>query len=166
MASSGNTAKVAKVAQEEYDRALALMQYHIQLLWQQFGVFLLAETVLLGFLGTAIIQLSSASDGDWLIFGGAVFGLLLCFPWWSTYWHNYKYYELRIAQARRHEKALGISLLTEGKNLSSGSELKIDGTTIRHSSLARVLPPRRAIPLLVIIFGIAFLAFISMSWPW
>jgi hypothetical protein len=91
MASSGNTAKVAKVAQEEYDRALSLMQYHIQLLWQQFGVFLLAETVLMGFLGTAVIQQSSAPQNDWLTFGGAVFGFLLCFPWWSTYWHNYKY---------------------------------------------------------------------------
>jgi len=28
-----------KRAKEEYDRALSLMQYHIQLLWQEFGVF-------------------------------------------------------------------------------------------------------------------------------
>ena len=157
---------ITKVAKEEYDRALSLMQYHIQLLWQEFGAFLLVETVLIGFLGTSLAQEITSTPNSLLAFGGATLGLLLCLPWWSTYWHNYKYYELRIVQARRHEITLGISLLTEGKNLSSGEGVKIDGITIRHPFSARLLPPRRAMPGLIILFGFAFLALIAITWPW
>jgi hypothetical protein len=162
MATSGNTRQVAK---EEYDRALSLMQYHIQLLWQEFGAFLLAETVLIGFLGTILAQEGTVAGNRLLTFGGAILGLLLCIPWWSTYWHNYKYYELRITQARGHEKALGISLLTDGKKLSSGDSVSIDGLTIRHPFSARLLPPRRAVPWLIVIFGLAFLALTVFTWP-
>ncbi|HEX9975349.1 MAG TPA: hypothetical protein VGD14_25070 [bacterium] len=134
-------------------------------MWQEFGAFLLIETVLVGFLGTALAQETTSTDNSLLAFGGATLGLLLCFPWWSTYWHNYKYYELRIAQARRHEKVLGISLLIEGKKLSSGGGVKIDAVTIQHQFLARMSPPRRAMPGLIILFGLVFLVLITVTWP-
>jgi hypothetical protein len=152
-----------KDVKEEYDIALSLMQYHIQLLWQQFGTFLLAETVLIGLLGTALAQENTRHIQDMIVIGGAIFGVLLCFPWWSTYWHNYKYYELRIAQARRHETKLGISLLTEGRELGLGNTVTIEGMKIRHPFLARRLPPRFAFPLLIFMFGLAFLALMAFA---
>src|SRR3990170_4177089 len=108
------------VAEKEYDRAISLMQYQTELLWQEFGAFLLAETVLIGFLGTAFVQDSTLAGKNLLILGGATLGLILCFPWWSTFEHNYEYYVLRIAQAKQHEKILGITLLSDGEKLSSG----------------------------------------------
>lgn len=33
---------------KQYDRAITLIQYYVQLMWFIFGAFLLAETVLLG----------------------------------------------------------------------------------------------------------------------
>lgn len=123
------------VAEKEYDRAISLIQYHTQLLWQEFGAFLLAETVLIGFLGTALTQEKAIVGKNWLIFGGATLGLLLCLPWWSTFQHNYQYYRLRMAQAKRLEKGLAGTLLTEGEDLSSNKEVHIDSTGHRASIL-------------------------------
>ena len=168
MATSRRANDKKDVADKEYDRAISLMQYQTELLWEEFGAFLLAETVLIGFLGAALAQ----GDADkllgknWLVFMGAVLGLLLCFPWWSTFWHNYKYYQLRIEQAKRHELILGITLLTEGEILSSGRTLNINGKILRHPWSARFLPPRRAISILIIIFAIAFSVLIVISGPW
>ena len=95
--------------------AIELMQYHTEDLWQQFGSFLLAQTVLLGFIGSS---LANNVNKNWVLFGGSFIGLLLCFPWYSTFNHNYQYYLLRIKQARHQEEKLGISLLSEGRMYS------------------------------------------------
>lgn len=153
------------LARAEYDRSIALMQYHTQLLWQEFGAFLLAQTVLLGLLGTALMQENSGHIANLITLGGALVGLLLCIIWWSTYSHNYKYYELRMAQARRLEAALGFSLLSVGKELSSGKMVEVDGIQLRHSLLARWLPPRLAIPSMIGLFAIAFLFLAILSVP-
>lgn len=163
MTKSENAKKLAK---EEYDHALSLMQYHTQLLWQEFGVFLLAETVLIGFLGSMLAQGNTLFINKVLAFVGAVLGLIICLPWWTTYWHNYKYYELRLAQARRHEKILGISLLTEGKKLSSGDEVRIDGVIIRHPFWSRLFPPRLAVRFLIMVFTLAFITLAILTHPW
>jgi hypothetical protein len=60
---------------KQYDRAISLIQYHVQLMWLIYGAFLLAETVLLG----AIAQI--ASNQKALAIGGAFLGALLTIPW-------------------------------------------------------------------------------------
>lgn len=165
MVSSKRASKKNDVADKEYDRAISLMQYQTELLWTEFGAFLLAETVLIGFLGTALAQEGPNIGGNVLIFGGAILGLILCIPWWSTFRHNYEYYVLRIEQAKRHEAALGITLLTEGDELSLGKKLNINGRVLHHPWLVRVLPPRRAVNLLIIIFVIVFIALIAITTP-
>src|SRR5690348_17351537 len=139
MASPKRVSNKKDIADKEYDYAISLLQYQTELLWQEFGAFLLAETVLIGFLGTALSQGSTLVGKNWLIFGGAVFGLILCIPWLSTFLHNYEYYRLRIEQAKRHEIELGITLLSEGADLDSG--LLINKQVLRHPWLARKLPP-------------------------
>jgi hypothetical protein len=166
MPSSKRVSDNREIADKEYERAISLMQYQTELLWQEFGAFLLAETVLIGFLGTALAQESTLIGKNWLIFGGAVLGLVLCLPWWSTFEHNYEYYRLRIAQARQHENILGIALLTEGKKLSSGQTVKVGNETFRHPLLARLLPPRLGVKFLIILFGIAFSMLIAITAPW
>ena len=42
------------IAGEEYKYAITLMQYATQLLSQQFRVFMVAETLIVGFLGNAL----------------------------------------------------------------------------------------------------------------
>lgn len=153
-----------ETANKEYEYALSLMQYQTQLLWQEFGAFLLAETVLIGFLGTVLAQDHTQVNNNWLVFGGAFFGLILCIPWLSTFLHNYEYYLLRIGQAKRHENILGFALLTEGAELDSG--LCIGKKIYHHSWLARTLPPKHSVRFLIFVFAIAFGILIIISRPW
>jgi hypothetical protein len=75
----------------EYQTAISLLGYHDELLWQEFGVFLIAETVLIGFLGSTLAQSPDFTSPNLLVFLGALFGFVLCIPWYSTYRHNYTY---------------------------------------------------------------------------
>ena len=139
-----------------YEVAITLIQYNISLLWQEFNVFLLAETVLLGFMGTALTGASQTSVSNWLITSGSIFGILLCILWSATYLHNYKYYILRIEQAKVYEKELGIALIIDGGKLSSGQTLSFDNNRIRFPYLARILPPRCSMPILIGLFALAY----------
>jgi len=154
-----------ELTKEEYGFAISLIQYHVTLLWQEFGVFFLAESVLIGFLATVVAQASDGIRGSVPIFAGSILGLLLCLPWWSTFWHNYRYYQLRIEQALRVEKKLGLSLMSEGQSLSEGNVVSIGKRKIRLPFLAQLVPPRRGIPSLIILFASAFAALIGFSWP-
>ncbi len=149
-----------QVAKEEYTLAISLMQYHTQLLWSEFGAFFVAETVIIAFLGNAM---TSDLPHYTLVLIGSIIGFIICLPWWSTFSHNYEYYILRIAQARQHEMTLGLNLFTQGKSLSEGCIVKIDDVNFQHSLSAKILPPRNAVKLLIILFGLVFVALISFS---
>ena len=153
--------KISKteIAEKEYKYAISLMQYHIQLLWSQFGTFLLVETVIIGFVGNAI----SNGEINWFVLGGSVFGFIICFPWWSTFAHNYQYYILRMAQARKHETKLRVNLLTEGKMMSEGCPVEINNETYKHTLFATLLPPRNAVKLLIGLFWLVFLLLMIVS---
>ena len=125
-----------QVAAEGYKYAVDLIKYHIQLLWQQFGTYFLAETVIVGFLGNFLKDEKSPM----IILIGASLGLIICFPWWSTHSHNYQYYILRMAQAKQYEKILGLNLLEQGKSLSEGCVVKVGDENFQHTISAKILP--------------------------
>jgi hypothetical protein len=141
--------KKKKLVMKEYKLAISLMEYHTNLLWLEFGAFLLAETIILGILGQMIIQNESHNRI-----------LILCIPWGTTFEHNYKYYHLRIEQARELEPKLGFSLLATGRVLSHGETVQINKECLRFCFLAKMLPPRRAVPALIILFVILFILMI------
>jgi hypothetical protein len=147
-----------QVARDGYKYAVDLIKYHIQLLWQQFGTYFLAETVIVGFLGNVL-----KDEKYLLILIGASLGLIICFPWWSTHSHNYRYYILRMAQARQYEKILGLNLLEQGKSLSEGCVVKVGDEKFQHTKLAKILPPRIAVNMLIFLFSLVFIAFITFS---
>ena len=93
---------------EKYSFALQLIQYEIQRLWTIFGIFLLAETVLLG----AIAQVFETGPKE-LVFAGALVGLLLVLPWWTTFEYSRFFYLLRLQQAKEFEPTV-VCFLTEG----------------------------------------------------
>jgi hypothetical protein len=152
--------------EKKYDRAISLMQYQTELLWKEFEAFLLAETVLIGFLGNALIKEDAIIGKNPLVYWGAILGLIICIPWLSTFLHTYEFYNFRMAQAKRHEEELGFELLSEGKKLSSGDEVVIDFKRFRLAWLARFLPPRCAVGLLISLFGIAFSMLLILTRPW
>jgi hypothetical protein len=139
-----------------YEHALTLIEHQFQIFWLVFGAFLLAETVLLGGIG------SMAKDGPpELVCCASFLGFVLTVPWWTSFRYNHAMYVLRIMQARQYEPDVG-SFLTEGQKLIDGD--KVHGLTMPCSG--RCLPPRKADAFLIFAFALAFLA---LSWcyrPW
>ena len=127
------------IAEKEYQYAISLMQYATTLLWQQFGVFMLVETIIIGYLRNEL-----SNDNHLFVIVGSILGFFICILWGSTYEHNHKAYLLRMEQAKRHEKVLGFSLFTEG------------GDQFRKSKIPLWLRPHIAFRLLIWSFGILF----------
>ena len=145
-----------RIAEEEYKYAITLMQYATQLLSQQFSAFMLAETVIIGFLGNAL------RDGNKLVLGknswvfvGAIIGLVICLFWYSTFVYNHKLYILRMEQAKRHEAKLRLSLFAEGKEESDKVAGKLLG-----------LRPFPSMIWLIYIFSGIFIFLIIFTQPW
>lgn len=144
----------------QYDRAIALIQYYVQLTWLVFGAFLLAETVLL----TAIGSLLGSGDHA-LAFAGALFGLLLVLPWWASFKYNHSLYKLRVYEARALETVVA-EFFTRGNTLlTTGRVVVAEFPEIRMPRLARILAPRRSVSLLIALFALAFASLAIHSWP-
>lgn len=140
---------------ELYERALSLIDCHVQIFWLVFGAFLLAETVLLGGIASLV------KDGPpWLVFGGALLGLFLAVSWWTSFHYNHALYHLRVMQARQLEPAAG-TFLTEGERLIKGET--IYGVTMPAS--ARWWPPRKGCASLILAFILSFVLLAVMYCP-
>jgi len=138
-----NTNPNKDIAEKEYGYAITLMQYATTLLWQQFGVFMLVQTIIIGNLAKAL------TDKQNLIVGiGSILGFFICILWHYTFEHNHKTYLLRMEQAKRHEKILGVSLFAEGKKEYDDSKIPL---WLRPYSTFRLL-----IKLFAILFGVLF----------
>lgn len=141
---------------KNYDRVITLIQYYVQLFWLVFGAFLLSETVLLG--GIA----SVAKDGhDEWVFAGALFGFILCIPWWTSFQYNHAFYQLRINEAKTFEPAAGRFFL-------NGQDL-FDGKVVLKVSIPKYaikLRPKKSVSFLIIMFALAFLSIAIVKNPW
>ena len=149
-----------------YYEALELVKAAGSLLWQVFGAFLLAHTVLLA------VSLGTALDGgklvDWRLgaFSAGLLGLLLCLPWWASYRRRSAYYILRMAQAREKEP-IGWDLLDGiGKRFSEGEPVMVAGECHQIKGTANWLRTKRGGPSLVIAFALAYVFVIVVSGPW
>lgn len=136
---------------KEYDRAISLMQYYVQLMWFVYGAFLLAETFLLG----AIIQLAETRKA--LAVGGSLFGFLLTVPWWTSFKYYHVLYLFIVAKARACEPATGTFFLSGG-HLIKGKKYRKDKRIgeIAMPFFARVFGPSRAVTSLIYAFAICF----------
>lgn len=148
-----------------YDEALEMVRYEGRNIWTILGSFLLAETVLLSVLGAGLVRSSTLVQGDWILFVGSLFGLLLCVPWWSAVTRNSAYYHFRIHQAKRVEKELSAKLLVEGAKFSKGDKVVIDGTCHRMPWLARNLHTSVSARLLIAVYALMFLTIVVLHQP-
>jgi len=141
-----------KNSKKQYDRAIALIQYYVQLMWLIFGAFLLAEVILLG----ALLQI--AKDGPQeLIFGGSIVGLLLAYPWWASFKYNHALYLLHMSKARACEPKEG-TFFTTGYQLIQGKGIEADQMgTINIPRMARLMGPAKAVTSLIWVFVLAFI---------
>ncbi len=149
-----------------YQESLELVRYEGSLLWQIFGAFLLAHTVFLGFaLSLALTEdaLAQWQLGSFLL---GLMGLLLCLPWWSCFRRNSIYYIFRMAQAREKEPVGWDLVAGKGKRLAEGECVQVGGECHQIRGVSRWLRTRRAVPLLIIAFALAYAFVVAASGPW
>lgn len=132
----------------QYAAALKLIQDQLQILWTIFGIFLLAETVLLG--GVARIYQQGPTG---LVLGGAVCGLLLVIPWFANFEYTRYFYLLRIRQAQEHEPKVAVHL-TEGHELAHGKSVR----DLHIPRFFRIMRPQHAGWFLMALFSLSFAA--------
>ncbi len=145
---------------DRYAFALQLLQYEIQRLWTIFGLFLLAETVLLS--GTAQVF-----DHAVLVYSGSAVGVLLLFPWWATFENTRKFYLLRLSQAKDFEPDVG-AFLTEGQRLAAGHKISrtrsgSDDENIQISWVLRFMRPQRSGWFLMVLFAASFIGISALK---
>lgn len=109
----------------------------------------MAETVLLG----DIAQVFETGPKE-LVFAGALVGLLLVLPWWTTFEYSRFFYLLRLQQAKEFEPTV-VCFLTEGNALANGEGKVRD---LRIARFVRFMRPQRAGWFLMILFTLSFFA--------
>ena len=139
---------------KQYDRAISLIEYYVQVTWLVFGAFLLTETVLLA----AIASISDKTGAsEYWVFGGAILGLLLTYPWWESFRYNHALYRLHLTEAVSSEPKAGL-FFTNGKGLIKGAKfLGPQQETINIPWAAKLLTPYLSVHLLIIAFIIVFI---------
>lgn len=142
---------------DEYKSAITLLDHQANLMWQENGAFLIAVTVLIGFIGTGLTNHNAAMDRQkYILIVGSVLGLILSFLWYVTFHHNYPYHLLRIYQARDLEKDLDFSLFRDGNLIYNGKKLNFDNDEVQMKFISRCLPPSKSFNLLIWLFIAAF----------
>jgi hypothetical protein len=121
--------------------------------FQTLGAFLLADTLVAGFL------LNAAVDKDpepLVLIGGAVFGVVLCSLWLSTYERGSSMYNFRMAIADDVEPD-GWHLLRDRAGFSEGKKVMV-GKTFREMKFPGRRKARNAVRTLIALFAAAYFA--------
>ncbi len=140
--------------QKQYDRAISLVEYYVQVTWLVFGAFLLTETILLA----AIVSISDkcGTHEKWVL-GGALLGLILSYPWWASFRYNHALYLLHLTEAENCEPENGC-FFTNGKALINGKSFSGPRKEkIKIPWAARLVSPSMSVNLLIIIFAMVFI---------
>ena len=159
----GNTSH-EPLAVDRYDKALHLLSHDHDNFWQAFGAFLLAHTVLVGFL---LQSPSSIPTVKWRpgAFMGSFLGLLLCVPWLASVDRLRTYYLLRVAQAKAAEPPGWNLIAGAGESLWVGKEVVVGDQRLRMPLLARVLRSTPVLKLFIIAFVACYLTVAVLSAP-
>src|SRR5438128_596304 len=106
----------------EYSAAVDMAMYESQLFWAIMGVFLLADTILAGFLLTAAPVQSPPA----LHIAGALLGVVTSWLWIAALGRSSAYHKLRIYQAREIEKRLDYHLFLQAGPFATGKSVIVD----------------------------------------
>ncbi len=144
---------------EQFRMAVELVRLEAERLFQIFGAFLLAETVLTGFLLNAA---STRERGPYVALGGAV-GIAMTAIWWTALQRHTASHRFRMAQANECEPA-GWRLLRErGEGFAAGEPVEVGGEQHRFRGWGERLTTRRFVELLMMLFVLAHAALLVVG---
>jgi hypothetical protein len=141
---------------DEYTVASSMAQYESSLFWTIMGVFLVPESVLLGFLGNALADniLLLGTPALWIT---SLIGAAITVFWSAALARSSRWHDLRVIQARRfEEEVLNSRVFRDGKTLSDLGKIEIGDDTIQFPWVAKWLTLKRAGRLIVDVFAVTF----------
>src|ERR1700710_2040761 len=110
-----------KKKQLKYTSTIQLLIFEGEMLWIILSTYLVANTILLGFVGQMIsTNKITAPVTNWPCFLAGVLGLILVIPWTGTFLRNSAYYKLRMEQAKEVEPKKFSLLRGKGEAFSKG----------------------------------------------
>lgn len=149
-----------------YLTAIEEIRHEGDLLWQQFGSFLLVQSVFLAFLLQSTLGENLLIQTNLGSMVSAIIGFLLCIPWYGTFSRTKKFYRFRIAQAKEAEPPNWRFLSERGKNYSEGKEVKIGEQIFKMKWFERKLKPTNSAKIVIFFFAIIYLSILVVSGPW
>lgn len=149
-----------------YLTALEEIRHEGDLLWQQFGSFLLVQSVFLAFLLQSTFRESLIIQTNFGSMVSAIIGFMLCIPWYGTFSRTKKFYRFRIAQAKEAEPPNWHFLAERGKNYSEGKEVIIGEQTFKMKWFERKFKPTNSAIIVICFFAIIYLSIFIASGPW
>ena len=150
-----------------YTHALDLLKFEGEMLWSILSVFLVVNTILIGFIGQYISthEEKIAKEGSWPCFIGSVMGLILMVPFYGTFLRNSQYYKFRMEQAKALEDRQYPLLRKDGKKFSKGKMAKANGKNIRLSWIGREMTNKKAASWMIFLFAFAYLGILFYTLP-
>ncbi|MDN3585657.1 hypothetical protein QWY86_03195 [Pedobacter aquatilis] len=150
-----------------YSHAIELIKFEGEMLWTILSVFLVVNTILLGFIGQYIAtnQTSVTENGSWPCLIGALMGLVLCIPFYGTFVRNSKYYKFRMEQAKAYEDPLFPLLRKQAKKFSEGKKAKANGKEMKLNWIAREMANKVAASWMIVLFVLAYLSILIYALP-
>lgn len=141
---------------DNYRFAVDLLIYEGQMLWQIITVFMLAHTILIGFIANMVA--SNNEDNLFPIIIMTICGFILLFPWMGTFLRNSEYYEFRMSQAKSCEPKKRKLLRVDGENFSQHNQVVIGDKKHQIKDIGKWMKNKSAIRWLIYSFGIIYLS--------
>ena len=142
---------------EKYKIALDFLKFEATTLWQIYSAFLVAHTILLGFITASFAGIKSGEVNFIILLIAGVIGLLLAILWTGTTHRNSEWYYIRMKQAKEAEETL-VGNKDKWHLLTKGAAKFNKGIRNRTASYGM------CIIFILIYLGIISFSFIKISW--
>lgn len=142
-----------------YEIAMQQVYNESQVVWQYSGAYILANTVIIGFISQNIDK----NNPNIILFMG-ILGFLINIIWLGSSERRWGWYEFRMAQAREMERMLNYDLVSKrGLDFSKGKKVKVDKKPMRLNFLARMFSTLISTRLLILLFTLFYALIIAQK---
>jgi len=135
------------------------------LLWTQYGSFLLVQTVFLAFLLQSALSEGIIFQFNFGVMISSLIGLLLCVPWLGTFLRTKKFYKFRLAQAAQAEPKDWRFIADKGKDYAQGKPVLIGEETFQMKWFERKFKPTNSAIIVIYFFITIYVLLSLMSSP-
>jgi len=151
---------------EKYKITLELLKYEGEMLWQILTVYMLVNTIIIGFVSQIKVDNVTIFTFKPILFFAGVFGLLLTLPWLGTFIRNSEYYHFRMAQAKQAEPKDWRLLRDQGQKFAQGDQITINNEKFQIICLGKIMRNKRAIYFVICLFALVYFGLIIFFGPW